>query len=36
VTEYVLTAVAEVHPVKIVAKAARKALFKRRSSWRGP
>jgi len=32
-TELVLTAVSQVHPTKVVAKAARKALFKRRSSW---
>jgi hypothetical protein len=31
--ELVLTAVSQVHPTKVVAKAARKALFKRRSSW---
>lgn len=34
-TEFVLAAIGEVHPVKVVAKAARKALFKRRS-WTGP
>lgn len=34
-TEVVLAAIGEVHPVKVVAKAARKALFKRRS-WNGP
>ncbi len=34
-TELVLAAIGEVHPVKVVAKAARKALFKRRS-WKGP
>ena len=34
-TEVVLAAIGEVHPVKVVAKAARKALFKRRS-WTGP
>jgi hypothetical protein len=34
-TEMVLTALGEVHPSKIVAKAARKALFKRRSSQSG-
>ena len=33
-TEVVLAAIGEVHPVKAVAKAARKALFKRRS-WNG-
>lgn len=33
-TEVVLAAIGEVHPVKAVAKAARKALFKRRS-WSG-
>jgi hypothetical protein len=33
-TALVLAAVSEVHPVKVVAKAARKALFKRRS-WDG-
>lgn len=33
-TEVVLAAIGEVHPVKVVAKAARKALFKRRS-WSG-
>jgi hypothetical protein len=32
-TEAVLTAVSQVHPTKLVAKAARKALFKRRSAW---
>jgi hypothetical protein len=32
-TELVLTGVSRVHPTKVVAKAARKALFKRRSSW---
>ena len=32
-TELVLMAIAEVHPVRMVAKAARKALFKRRASW---
>lgn len=32
-TELVLTAVSEMHPTKVVAKSARKALFKRRSSW---
>jgi hypothetical protein len=36
VTNLVLTGIAEVHPVKVVAKSARKALFKRRSSWPGP
>jgi hypothetical protein len=35
VTDVVLMAIAEVHSVKVVAKSARKALFKRRSSWRG-
>lgn len=34
-TEIVLAALGEIHPVKAVAKAARKALFKRRS-WTGP
>lgn len=34
-TEVVLAAIGEVHPVKVVAKSARKALFKRRS-WTGP
>ena len=34
-TELVLAALGEIHPVKVVAKAARKALFKRRS-WSGP
>ena len=33
-TEVVLATIGEVHPVKVVAKAARKALFKRRS-WNG-
>lgn len=33
-TELVLAATGEIHPVKVVAKAARKALFKRRS-WVG-
>ena len=32
-TELVLAAVSQAHPTKVVAKAARKALFKRRSSW---
>ena len=32
-TELVLTAVSQAHPTNVVAKAARKALFKRRSSW---
>ncbi len=32
-TELVLTAVSQVHPTKVVAKAACKALFKRRNSW---
>jgi hypothetical protein len=36
VTDLVLAGIAEVHLVKVVAKSARKALFKRRSSWRGP
>ncbi len=35
-TELVLTAISQVHPTKVVAKAARKALVKRRSSWGGP
>jgi len=35
VTDLVLTGISEVHSVKVVAKSARKALFKRRSSWRG-
>jgi hypothetical protein len=34
-TELVLAALGQVHPVKAVAKAARKALFQRRS-WSGP
>jgi hypothetical protein len=34
--ELVLTAVSQVHPTKVVAKAARRALFKRRSSWGDP
>ena len=34
-TELVLAAIGEIHPVKVVAKAARRALFKRRS-WSGP
>ena len=34
-TEFVLAALGEAHPVKVVAQAARKALFKRRS-WNGP
>ncbi|MGI8807531.1 MAG: hypothetical protein ACR2KK_06765 [Acidimicrobiales bacterium] len=34
-TEFVLAAIGELHPVKPVAKAARKALFQRRS-WNGP
>ncbi|MGC8463684.1 MAG: hypothetical protein ACP5P9_08465 [Acidimicrobiales bacterium] len=34
-TDLVLTVIGEVHPSKVVAKAARKALFKRRSSSSG-
>ncbi len=34
-TEFVLAAIGEVHPVKAVSKAARKAVFQRRS-WSGP
>jgi hypothetical protein len=34
-TDLVLAALGEVHPVKAVAKSARKALFQRRS-WSGP
>ena len=33
-TEVVLAAIGDVHPVKVVAKSARKALFKRRT-WTG-
>jgi hypothetical protein len=36
VTDLVLTGISELHSVKGVAKSARKALFKRRSSWQGP
>jgi hypothetical protein len=35
VTDLVLAGISEVHSVKMVAKSARRALFKRRSSWRG-
>ena len=33
VTDLVLMGISEVHSVKVVSKSARKALFKRRSSW---
>ncbi len=36
VTDLVLMGISEVHSVKAVSKSARRALFKRRSSWRGP
>ena len=36
VTDLVLMGISEVHSVKAVSKSARKALFKRRSSWRAP